>query len=139
GASSVGFPPGGWVAKPWWPSFSWRPSSRSSAATASRRSAAITRDIWTTSKAGSLGRRGPIVIEIPVNLGPRSYPILVGAGALSMVGAQLAKRGVGRRVVLVSDPTIARLHSDAVLRGLTAAGFDVAQVAVPEGERAKRL
>jgi len=79
------------------------------------------------------------VIEIPVNLGPRSYPILVGAGALSMVGAQLAKRGVGRRVVMVSDPTIARLHADAVLRGLTAAGFDVAQVTVPEGEQAKRL
>ncbi|HKX03876.1 MAG TPA: 3-dehydroquinate synthase [Methylomirabilota bacterium] len=79
------------------------------------------------------------MIEIPVNLGPRSYPILVGAGALSTVGAQLAKRGVGRRVVLVSDPIIAQLHADAVLRGLTAAGFDVAQVAVPEGEQAKRL
>ena len=79
------------------------------------------------------------MIEIPVNLGPRSYPILVGAGALSMVGAQLAKRGVGRRVVMVSDPTIARLHADAVLRGLTAASFDVAQVTVPEGEQAKRL
>ena len=79
------------------------------------------------------------MIEIPVNLGSRSYPILVGAGALSTVGAQLAKRGVGRRVVLVSDPIIAQLHADAVLRGLTAAGFDVGQVAVPEGEQAKRL
>ena len=79
------------------------------------------------------------MIEIPVNLGPRSYPILVGAGALSMVGAQLTKRGVGRRVVLVSDPTIARLHADSVFRGLTAAGFDVTQVAIPEGEQAKRL
>ena len=46
------------------------------------------------------------MIEIPVNLGPRSYPILVGVGALSTVGAQLAKRAVGGRVVLVSDPTI---------------------------------
>jgi len=73
------------------------------------------------------------MIEIHVNLGPRSYPILVGAGALSMVGAQLAKRGVGRRVVLVSDPTIARLHGDTVLRSLTSAGFDVAQIGVPEG------
>lgn len=79
------------------------------------------------------------MIEIPVNLGPRSYPILVGAGALSTVGPQLAKRGVGRRVILVSDPTITRLHGDPVLRSLTEAGFDVAQAAVPEGERAKRL
>ena len=67
------------------------------------------------------------MIEIPVSLGPRSYPILVGAGALSMVGTQLAKRGVGRRVVLVSDPTIARLHGDPVLHSLTAAGFDLLQ------------
>lgn len=79
------------------------------------------------------------MIEIPVNLGPRSYPILVGAGALSTVGAQLAKRAVGRRVVLVSDPTITRLHGDPVLRSLTEAGFDVAHAAVPEGEEAKRL
>jgi len=79
------------------------------------------------------------MIEIPVNLGPRSYPILVGAGALSTVGAQLAKRGVGRRVVLVSDPTIARLYADPVLQSLAETGFDVAQAAVPEGEQAKRL
>jgi 3-dehydroquinate synthase len=79
------------------------------------------------------------MIEIPVNLGPRSYPILVGVGALSTVGAQLAKRAVGRRVVLVSDPTITRLHGEPVRRSLTEAGFDVAQAAVPEGEQAKRL
>jgi 3-dehydroquinate synthase len=79
------------------------------------------------------------MIEIPVNLGPRSYPILVGAGALAMVGGELAKRGVGRTVVLVSDPAIARLHADPVVRSLTEAGFDTVQVLVPEGELAKRL
>jgi 3-dehydroquinate synthase len=79
------------------------------------------------------------MIEIPVNLGPRSYPILVGAGALAMVGGALAKRAVGRNVVLVSDLAIARLHAGSVVQSLTEAGFDVAQVAVPEGELAKRL
>ena len=79
------------------------------------------------------------MIEILVNLGPRSYPILVGTDTLTIVGAQLAKRGVGRRVVLVSDPTIARLHGDPVHQSLTAAGFDVGRVEVPEGEQAKRL
>jgi 3-dehydroquinate synthase len=79
------------------------------------------------------------MIEIPVDLGPRSYPILVGTGALAMVGAQLAKRGVGRRVVLVSDATIARLHGDPVHHSLIVAGFDVARIEVPEGEQAKCL
>ncbi|MGH7349534.1 MAG: iron-containing alcohol dehydrogenase, partial [Candidatus Rokuibacteriota bacterium] len=79
------------------------------------------------------------MIEIPVDLGPRSYSILVAAGALATVGAELAKRGVGRKVVLVSDAAIARLHGEPVVRSLGQAGFDIAQVSVPDGEQAKRL
>jgi 3-dehydroquinate synthase len=79
------------------------------------------------------------MIEIPVNLGPRSYPILVGAGALTSVGPELAKRRVGRKAVLVSDPTIARLHAEPVVRSLGRAGFEASQISVPEGEQAKRL
>jgi 3-dehydroquinate synthase len=79
------------------------------------------------------------MIEISVNLGPRSYPILVGAGLLATVGPLLAKRDVGRKAVLVSDPAIARLHAEPVVRSLRATGFDVEQVSVPEGEQAKRL
>jgi 3-dehydroquinate synthase len=79
------------------------------------------------------------MIEIPVNLGSRSYPILVGAAALGIVGPELAKRGVGRKVVLVTDPAIARLHGEPVAHSLGQAGFDVARVLVPEGEEAKRL
>lgn len=79
------------------------------------------------------------MIEIPVNLGPRSYPILVGAGVLAAVGPVLAKRKVGRKVVLVTDPAIAALHGEPVVQSLRQAGFDTIQVSVPEGEEAKRL
>lgn len=79
------------------------------------------------------------MIEIPVDLGPRSYSILVSAGALAIVGAELAKRRVGRKVVLVSDAVIARLHAEPVVRSLSQAGFDIAQISVPDGEQAKRL
>ena len=79
------------------------------------------------------------MIEIPVDLGPRSYSILVATGALATVGAELVKRGVGRKVVLVSDVSIARLHAAPVVQSLSGAGFDVTQVSVPEGEQAKRL
>jgi 3-dehydroquinate synthase len=79
------------------------------------------------------------MIEILVNLGPRSYPILVGAGALASVGSALADRRVGRKVVLVSDAVIARLYSERVVGGLARAGFDVIQALVPDGEQAKRL
>jgi 3-dehydroquinate synthase len=77
--------------------------------------------------------------DIPVNLGPRSYHILVGTGALGTVGTELAKLRVGRKAVLVTDPVIEKLHGEIAGRSLTAAGFDVVRLSVPEGEQAKRL
>jgi 3-dehydroquinate synthase len=77
--------------------------------------------------------------EIPVDLGSRSYRILVGAGALATVGAELARLRVGRKAVLVSDPTIARLHGETVAQSLLASGFELIRVSVPEGEPAKQL
>jgi 3-dehydroquinate synthase len=79
------------------------------------------------------------VIAIPVNLGPRSYRILVGPGILAEVGAELARLGVGRRAVLVTDRLILGLHGGPVLASLRAAGFEVSEVVVPEGEDAKTL
>lgn len=77
--------------------------------------------------------------DIPVNLGSRSYRIQVASGALGTVGAELAKLRVGRKAVLVSDPTVTRLHGEPVAESLRAAGFDVIRVTIPEGEQAKRL
>ena len=79
------------------------------------------------------------MIEIPVNLGPRSYPILVGVGALAALGPEMLKCKVGRKVVLVTDAGVARLHATHVVQSLDRAGFDTVQVHVPEGEEAKRL
>ncbi|HKW90604.1 MAG TPA: 3-dehydroquinate synthase [Methylomirabilota bacterium] len=79
------------------------------------------------------------MIEISVDLALRSYPILVGAGALDRVGPELLKRRVGRKTLVVTDPDIARLHAEPVTRSLAQAGFDVVQAFVPKGEEAKRL
>ena len=77
--------------------------------------------------------------DIPVNLGSRSYRIQVAPGALGTVGAELAKLRVGRKAVLVSDPAVTRLHGEPVATSLRAAGFDVIDVSIPEGEPAKQL
>src|SRR5215475_692789 len=79
------------------------------------------------------------MIEIPVRLASRAYQIVVGAGARADVGAQLAKLSVGRRVALLTDATIRRLHGEVVAQGLVSAGFDVTEVLLPEGEQAKTL
>src|SRR5438046_2804210 len=76
---------------------------------------------------------------IPVNLGSRSYRIIVESGALDTVGARLAELRVGSRTALVSDAAILRLYGKAVGRSLESAGFTVTTVEVPAGETAKTL
>jgi 3-dehydroquinate synthase len=76
---------------------------------------------------------------VSVNLGPRSYSIVVEVGALAGVGERLRGLGVGRRTALVSDPAIMRRHGQPVVTGLERAGFSVTVLEVPEGETAKTL
>ncbi|MBI4609138.1 MAG: 3-dehydroquinate synthase [Candidatus Rokubacteria bacterium] len=77
--------------------------------------------------------------EITVNLGPRSYPIVVGAGSLDTVGERLRGLGVGRRAVLLSDSSIMARYGPRVTASLAAAGFTTTEILVPEGETAKTL
>jgi 3-dehydroquinate synthase len=77
--------------------------------------------------------------EITVHLGARSYPIVVGAGALSSVGERVRALQVGSRIALVSDRSVLRLHGAPVTDSLRAAGFTVTAIHVPEGEAAKTI
>ena len=79
------------------------------------------------------------MITIPVSLAARSYRILLGPGLLAAVGPELAGLRVGRRVAVVSDPAILELHGRTVVGSLRSAGFDVIEIILPEGERAKTL
>src|SRR5438093_22572 len=76
---------------------------------------------------------------IKVDLGPRSYSIVVAAGALGDVGPRLRELPLGSRTALVSDATTGRLYRKTVTASLEAAGFSVAAIEVPEGEGAKTL
>jgi len=76
---------------------------------------------------------------IPVDLGNRSYSIVVEPGALARVGTRLRELRVGSRAVVMTDAVILRAHGAAVVAGLEAAGFSVAVLEVPEGEAAKAL
>ena len=74
---------------------------------------------------------------ISVQLGARSYDIVVERGALGSIGARLRALGVGSRAAVFTDPAIARLYGKTVVESLTAAGFTVSMVELPEGEAAK--
>jgi 3-dehydroquinate synthase len=75
------------------------------------------------------------MIEVPVDLGVRRYPIHVGHGAARLV-SELLQPLRGRRVVVVSNPRVFALHGARVEKGLRALG-PVTRVLVPDGEEHK--
>jgi shikimate kinase/3-dehydroquinate synthase len=76
--------------------------------------------------------------RLAVGLGDRGYDIVVGEGLLARSGALLAAILPARRVVIISDTDVARLHLPALRAGLAEAGLAIlAEHLVPPGERTK--
>jgi 3-dehydroquinate synthase len=68
-----------------------------------------------------------------VDLGERSYPIAIGPGLLD--DADLVVRYVnGRQVAIVTNTTVAPLYLEKVAAPLRAAGRDVLEIILPDGE-----
>ena len=75
-------------------------------------------------------------ISLSVDLGERSYPILIGANLLD--DAELLARHIqGRQVAIVSNTTVAPLYLARVTTALRAAGRDVLEIILPDGEQYK--
>lgn len=71
-----------------------------------------------------------------VDLGERSYPILIGSGLLDQPELLLA--GIKRpHVAVVTNETVAPLYLDKVSAGLRAAGVRVVEIVLPDGEEYK--
>lgn len=73
---------------------------------------------------------------IEVELGDRSYPIVIGAGLLQH-GFDLASHIAGNDCLVVSNETVAPLYSDTVRRML--GDRNVRSVTLPDGEQFKTL
>lgn len=76
---------------------------------------------------------------VNVELGARGYPIYVGAGCLRELGTKLAKSGVGARVAVVTNSTVADLYLAPTLASLEAANFAPTAIQIPDGEEHKNL
>jgi len=76
-------------------------------------------------------------IQVPVALGARAYDIVIGRGLIASLGERIKALRPGARVAIVSDETVARLHSGAVEAALKSAGIDCARIVVPAGEGSK--
>ena len=78
--------------------------------------------------------------EVRVELGERSYSVLVGSGLIEQSGSLVAGLGPRRSTILVTNPTVAALYLETVERSLHDAGCGgLFTVEIPDGERFKNL
>ncbi len=76
------------------------------------------------------------VQQLSIELGTRSYPIFIGEGLLAE-RELLSRQLDARRLLVVTNATVAALHLETLRRGLT--GSQVAIETLPDGERFKSL
>ncbi len=67
------------------------------------------------------------------------YRMSVGAGALDMVGDELARLGFSGAAVVVTDENVEALFGDAVKSSLAGAGLSPQFIVIPPGEERKSL
>ncbi|HMN04065.1 MULTISPECIES: 3-dehydroquinate synthase [Geobacter] len=72
-----------------------------------------------------------------VELGERSYDIRVGSAIIGTIGAVCRDAVAGRRVAVVTNTTVGPLYAGGVADSLTAAGFNVLRIEIPDGEEHK--
>ena len=83
------------------------------------------------------GARPGAHTTVTVDLGPRSYDILIGRGLFERTGFEIAARLPGVRAAVVTDETVARLHLPALTASLRSAGIEHSVIAVAPGEESK--
>lgn len=81
---------------------------------------------------------------IPVDVPHHPYNVAIAPGSLDhlghwMKGTEAHSLKLGQKVLLVSNPVIARHYGTRAIAALAAAGFQVAQCTLPIGERYKTL
>ena len=77
--------------------------------------------------------------RVRVELGPRSYDVVVGAGLVEQAGRLMAALLPGRSAVVVTDRVVAKLYLDAALNSLREVGFSCSHLVVDAGEQSKDL
>jgi 3-dehydroquinate synthase len=86
-------------------------------------------------------RPRPLVLDVHVPAESRSYPVLIGRGALGRLGTELQQRlgNNGATVALISDETTFPLYGAAAQANLEAQGFHVTAITIPAGEAHKSM
>ncbi|SDH53181.1 3-dehydroquinate synthase [Roseospirillum parvum] len=81
----------------------------------------------------------PGIDRLDLDLGPRSYPILVGDGLIERAGALLRDRLPARRAFVITDENVAPIHLNPLLKSLQAGGIEAPHLILKAGESTKCL
>jgi 3-dehydroquinate synthase len=76
---------------------------------------------------------------VRVELGERSYDILIGGGLLRKGAEEIARRLPGVRAAIVTDDNVASYHAGVLVDSLEAAGIAATTITIPPGERSKNF
>ncbi|RCJ19596.1 3-dehydroquinate synthase [Nostoc minutum NIES-26] len=76
---------------------------------------------------------------INVNLPQQSYEIAIAPSSLEQLGQYMTDLQLGKKVLVVSNPTIFKHYGEKAIASLKSAGFEVASCSLPAGERYKNL
>ena len=79
------------------------------------------------------------VVTVPVDLGPRSYSILIGPGLLDEAGRHIAAAAPRAACAIVTDAHVGPLHLPRLLASLNAAGLRHSLIEIAAGEGSKSL
>ncbi|HIU64087.1 MAG TPA: 3-dehydroquinate synthase [Candidatus Avacidaminococcus intestinavium] len=76
---------------------------------------------------------------VRVNLGKRSYDIIIKKGLFKHLGRELRARSKATKIIVVTDQNVERLYGKQLKTLLVAAGFTPLVVAIEPGETSKNL
>lgn len=74
---------------------------------------------------------------VRVDLGDRSYDILIGPGLIAAAGAEISARLKGRRVAVVTDEHVAPIYLEPFMGSLAQSGIEAVSQILPAGEKTK--
>ncbi|MGQ0793983.1 MAG: 3-dehydroquinate synthase [Deltaproteobacteria bacterium] len=75
--------------------------------------------------------------KIAVNLGDKSYEILVGRGLLSEIPSDLKRGNLAHAYAVITDSNIARLYGEGLAEGMKTEGLRARLISFPAGEEHK--
>ena len=77
--------------------------------------------------------------RLNIDLGKRSYDILLGSGLLGKLGESLSQIVKPSHIVLITHPSLFQIYGDKVLSGFKDQGWTADLIEVEEGETSKTL